>query len=190
MKSHQQINEQKAYDMWLEGLNSSVKSAVCMVLYVVIKRKWHRDKVIKLFDDIVDMINTPIKVFGKEVDDLYIQDYISEKYPEIDFSRIKVNAASKDESRRRSKEHDRTQQSRKELKAKEPKLIIYITPKGDEKLDVDLDSKIIGYDDAMNGIVMAFLKVMKECTGRTDDDTARKIFDNALKNDLKREWNK
>ena len=48
MKSHQQINEQKAYDMWLEGLNSSVKSVVCMVLYVVIKRKWHRDKVIKL----------------------------------------------------------------------------------------------------------------------------------------------
>lgn len=108
MKAHRQINEQKAYDMWLEGLNSSVKSVICMVLYVVIKRKWHRDKVIKLFDDIVDMINTPIKVFGKEVDDLYIQDYISKNYPEIDFSRIKVNAASKDESRRRNKEYNKS----------------------------------------------------------------------------------
>ena len=108
MKSHRQINEQKAYDMWLEGLNSSVKSVVSMVLYIVIQRKWHRYNVIALFDDIVETINTPIKVFGKEVDDLYIQDYISENYPEIDFSRIKVNAASKDESRRRNKEYNRS----------------------------------------------------------------------------------
>lgn len=190
MKSHKRIDEQQAYDMWLECLDSAIKSVVSMVLYIVIQRKWHRDKVVELFDDIVETINTPIKVFGKEVDDLYIQDYISKNYPEIDFSRIKVNAASKDESRRRNKEYNRTQQSRKELKAKEPKLIIYIAPKGDGKLNVDLDSRIIGFDDAMNGIVMAFLKIMKECTGRTDDDTARKIFDNALKNDLKGEWDK
>ena len=61
-----------------------------------------------VFDDIVDMINTPIRVFGKEVDDLYIQDYISKNYPEIDFSRIKINAASKDESRRRNKEYNKS----------------------------------------------------------------------------------
>ena len=75
MKSHKRIDEQQAYDMWLECLNSAIKSVVSMVLYIVIQRKWHRYNVIALFDDIVETINTPIKVFGKEVDDLYIQDY-------------------------------------------------------------------------------------------------------------------
>ena len=107
VKAHRRIEEQQAYDMWLENLNNTITSTVAMVLYVVIQRGWHRDKVIKLFDDIVATLSTPIKVFGKEVDDLYIQDYISKKYPEIDFSRIKVTPASKDENRRRNKQRDR-----------------------------------------------------------------------------------
>lgn len=107
MKAHRHIEEQQVYDMWLANLNNTITSTVAMVLYVVIQRGWHRDKVIKLFDDIVATLSTPIKVFGKEVDDLYIQDYISKKYPEIDFSRIKVTPASKDENRRRNKQRDR-----------------------------------------------------------------------------------
>lgn len=104
MKSHRQIDSRKAYDMWLTNLNDTVRSAVAIVLFVVIQRGWHRDRVVKLFNDIASAINTPINVFGKEVDDLYVQDYISKRYPEIDFSKINVNAASRIESQKRNKE--------------------------------------------------------------------------------------
>lgn len=104
MKSHRQIDSRKAYDMWLTNLNDTMRSAVAIVLFVVIQRRWHRDRVVKLFNDIASAINTPINVFGKEVDDLYVQDYISKRYPEIDLSKINVNAASRIESQKRNKE--------------------------------------------------------------------------------------
>ena len=106
MKSHQRITEQQAYDLWVESFNSTFQTVLSIVLYVVIKRGWHRDAVVKLFNDVIDAVNTPIKVFGKELDDLYVQEYIMKNYPEIDFSKAKINLASKETTRRRNKEHN------------------------------------------------------------------------------------
>jgi len=107
VKAHQRIDEQTAHNIWVTSVESSFKSAICIVIYTVIKRKWHRDKVIQLFNDIVDTINTPVKVFGREVDDLHIQSYIESNYPEIDFSKIKFNLSSHKESKQRNKEYGR-----------------------------------------------------------------------------------
>ncbi len=114
MKSHQQITEQQAYDIWIESFNSTFQTVLSIVLYVLIRRGWHREALVKLFNDVIDAVNTPIEVFGKEVDDLYIQEYISKNYPEIDFSKAKFNLAPLTTTRRRNKEHSNhiTQQSK------------------------------------------------------------------------------
>jgi len=105
MKSHMQITERQIYDIWTQSADETTRSAVLVILYTLIQRGWHRDRLIKLFEDIVTAFTQPLNIFGKEVDDLYVEMYLKKYYPEIDLKRIRVRKASLEESRRRHKEN-------------------------------------------------------------------------------------
>ena len=64
----------------------STKAAIAEVLLVLHERKWHKENIQKLFEDMVCLYQRPAP-FGKEVSDQDIINFIEKKY-EIDFNRI------------------------------------------------------------------------------------------------------
>ena len=78
-----------------EGIAVSRKAAdnafpavMAAVLYVLYKyRKWHKEDCVKLYNEVCDLLAMP-PIFGKPLDDLEIEQYLTEKLG-IDWDKIR-----------------------------------------------------------------------------------------------------
>lgn len=76
------------------------RAVLGVVLYVLHLRKWHKDKIIKFFNDVVSIINMP-PAFGKYANDKEIRAFIETKYG-IDFSKVHLNIESESGQKQKS----------------------------------------------------------------------------------------
>lgn len=98
--------KEKAYDNWRESANDLLASGIAIVLRILELRGWHKDRLVKLFNEYVYAVSTPFEVLGREVDDKHIIESLTEKYG-IDFGRIQVNCADFEAGQKRAAEHNR-----------------------------------------------------------------------------------
>ena len=72
-----------------EAAKDAAKSVIGAVLMVCHLRKWHKERIIKLFDDILAVMDMP-EICGKTMTDYDVQQFITKKYG-IDFDRVHIN---------------------------------------------------------------------------------------------------
>lgn len=104
MKAHRRADEVYRYNVWKECSEDIAKSMILAVLFIADRRKWHKDKVMKLYEDIIDLLENPIMIFGKQVSSIDMEAYIVKKYS-IDLSRVKLDLASMGSGRKKEKEY-------------------------------------------------------------------------------------
>lgn len=104
MKAHRRADEVYRYNVWKECSEDIAKSMILAVLFIADRRKWHKDKVLKLYEDIIDLLENPIMIFGKQVSSIDMEAYIVKKYG-IDLSRVKLDLASMGSGRKKEKEY-------------------------------------------------------------------------------------
>lgn len=76
MKAHRRADEVYRYNVWKECSEDIAKSMILAVLFIADRRKWHKDKVMKLYEDIIDLLENPIMIFGKQVSSIDMEAYI------------------------------------------------------------------------------------------------------------------
>lgn len=103
MKAHRRADEVYRYNVWKECSEDIAKSMILAVLFIADRRKW-QDKVMKLYEDIIDLLENPIMIFGKQVSSIDMEAYIVKKYG-IDLSRVKLDLASMGSGRKKEKEY-------------------------------------------------------------------------------------
>ena len=104
MKAHRRADEVYRYNVWKECSEDIAKSMILAVLFIADRRKWHKDKVLTLYEDIIDLLENPIMIFGKQVSSIDMEAYIVKKYG-IDLSRVKLDLASMGSGRKKEKEY-------------------------------------------------------------------------------------
>lgn len=104
MKAHRRADEVYKYNVWKECSEDIAKSMILAVLFIVDRRKWHKDKVLKLYEDIIDLLENPIMIFGRQVSSIDMEAYIVKKYG-IDLSRVKLDLAPMGSGRKKEKEY-------------------------------------------------------------------------------------
>lgn len=104
MKAHRRADEVYRYNVWKECSEDIAKSMILAVLFIADRRKWHKDKVMKLYEDIIDLLENPIMIFGKQVSSIDMEAYIVKKYG-IDLSRVKLDLAPMGSGRKKEKEY-------------------------------------------------------------------------------------
>lgn len=102
MKSHRRADTAEAYNIWVDCSEDIARSIIIFVLYILDKRHWHRENILKLYEDIIALLTTPMRIFGKEVSNLDIEKYIVGKYG-IDLNRVKLNLAPMGSGKRKDK---------------------------------------------------------------------------------------
>lgn len=104
MKAHKRINQLIYFELWQKYTQISTRSAVAMILYMLyVRRKWHKEQIIKLYEDIVELYSIPLVIFGREVNNADVEDYMVKHIPELDFDKLTVNTESYMECVRREK---------------------------------------------------------------------------------------
>lgn len=68
--------------------DNSAKAVVAAVLLILHRRKWHKENIIKFYQDIIGVLEQP-PIFGKYMQDYDMQRFLTEKYG-IDFERVKL----------------------------------------------------------------------------------------------------
>jgi hypothetical protein len=89
MKSHiapRRLSEKEAYQTTQRALECVAPAVVAAVLYVLYKRGWHKDRLCKLYDDIIALFDMPA-VFGQYLDNEQVQDELTRKCG-IDWNRL------------------------------------------------------------------------------------------------------
>lgn len=86
------MDARKGYDIWRTAVDSDMQTAISLVLFILQKRGWHKDRLQKLFEDFVGELSHPIVFFGKETDNEKLEEHI-EKTVGVDLSRVKVRCA-------------------------------------------------------------------------------------------------
>ena len=62
-----------------EAADHAFPAIMAAVLFVLYKhRHWHKDKLVKLYDDVCDLLVMP-SVFGQYLDDRQIEQYLADK---------------------------------------------------------------------------------------------------------------
>jgi len=71
-----------------QAIDNAFPAVMGAVLYVLYKyRHWHKDKCLKLYDDVCALLTMP-PVFGKYLDDRQIEEYLSTQIG-IDWDKIR-----------------------------------------------------------------------------------------------------
>ena len=70
-----------------ECIDNAFPAVMAAVLYVLYKRGWHKDKLIKLYDDVCDLLAMP-PIFGKHLDDREVERFLEDKIG-IDWDKIR-----------------------------------------------------------------------------------------------------
>lgn len=89
MKAHfapKRLSKQEAMQTTQTALECVAPAVVAAVLFTLYKRGWHKDRICKLYDDIICMFSMP-EVFGQRLDDEMIEKYLTEKIG-IDWTRL------------------------------------------------------------------------------------------------------
>lgn len=76
MKAHRRADEVYKYNVWKECSEDIAKSMILAVLFIADRRKWHKENVLKLYEDIIDLLEKPIMIFGKQVSSIDMEAYI------------------------------------------------------------------------------------------------------------------
>lgn len=80
---------QKETDIiYKEIMDRGAASIIAAVLLVLDQRKWHKEKIIKFYEDILYILDFP-QLLGKELHDYDVKKYLTKKYG-IDFSKVNV----------------------------------------------------------------------------------------------------
>lgn len=61
-----------------QAANSAFPAIMAAVLFVLYKRGWHKDRLLKLYDDVCAFLAMP-PVFGKHLDDRQIEDFLEKR---------------------------------------------------------------------------------------------------------------
>lgn len=104
MKAHRRADEVYKYNVWKECSEDIAKSIILAVLFIADRRKWHKENVLKLYEDIIDLLEKPIMIFGRQVSSIDMEAYIVKKYG-IDLSRVKLDLAPMGSGRKKEKEY-------------------------------------------------------------------------------------
>ena len=99
MKSRMKLTREKEYKIFCEQVEFVTRSTVLVILYILYQKGWHKDKIEKLYDEICEFYTSPPIVFGKEINDLYIQEYMT-KHFDMDLEKLKLTIASERESQK------------------------------------------------------------------------------------------
>ena len=67
--------------------DSAFPAIMAAVLFVLYKRGWHKDRLIKLYDDVCALLTMP-SIFGQYLDDRQIEEYLT-KQVGIDWDKIR-----------------------------------------------------------------------------------------------------
>lgn len=70
-----------------QAVDSAFPAVMAAVIFVLYKRGWHKDRLLKLYDDVCAFLAMPA-VFGKHLDDRQIEDYLEKKIG-IDWNKIR-----------------------------------------------------------------------------------------------------
>lgn len=70
-----------------QAADTAFPAVVAAVLYVLYRRGWHKDKLLKLYDDVCAFLTFPV-IFGKELSNEDVQEYL-EKRIGIDWNKIR-----------------------------------------------------------------------------------------------------
>lgn len=70
-----------------EAANSAFPAIMAAVIFVLYKRGWHKDRLLKLYDDVCAFLAMP-SILGKHFDDKQVEDYLEKKIG-INWNKIK-----------------------------------------------------------------------------------------------------
>ena len=81
-----------------QAADSAFPAVMAAVLYVLYKRGWHKDRLLKLYDDVCVFLALPPLLYGKVFNDIEIEKYLEDALG-IDWSKIRksIQIAGKDD---------------------------------------------------------------------------------------------
>lgn len=69
-------------------VDAAFPAVMAAVLYVLHLRRWHKDRIVKLYDDVCALLAVPIGLRGRYLDDRQTEEYLSRQYG-IDWDKIR-----------------------------------------------------------------------------------------------------
>ena len=82
------LRQKECNEIYGQAANDAAKSIISAVLYICHLRRWHKDRIIKLYEDILSIFDMP-QILGRTMTDYEMIQFISGKYG-IDFDRINI----------------------------------------------------------------------------------------------------
>lgn len=86
-KSIKRLTAKECNAVSREAANNAFPAIMAAVLLVLYKRGWHKDRLLKLYDDVCDLLVMP-PVFGKNFDDREIEKFLADKLG-IDWNKMR-----------------------------------------------------------------------------------------------------
>lgn len=86
-KSIKRLTAKECNAVSREAANSAFPAVMAAVIFVLYKRGWHKDRLLKLYDDVCAFLAMGT-IFGKCFDDEQVKSYLVKKIG-IDWSKIK-----------------------------------------------------------------------------------------------------
>lgn len=81
------LTSKECLNLSKQATDNAFPAIMAAVLFVLYKRGWHKDKCVKLYDDVCALLSMP-PVFGKHLDDRQIEAYLEDKLG-IDWNKIR-----------------------------------------------------------------------------------------------------
>lgn len=75
-------------DLSRQMVDAAFPAVMAAVLYVLHLRRWHKDRIVKLYDDVCALLAVPIGLRGKCLDDRQVEEYLARVYG-IDWDKIR-----------------------------------------------------------------------------------------------------
>ena len=86
-KSIKRLSAKECNAISQEAADSAFPAIMAAVIFVLYKRGWHKDKLLKLYDDVCAFLAMP-SILGKHIDDRQVEKYLEDKIG-IDWSKIR-----------------------------------------------------------------------------------------------------
>lgn len=76
---NKRLSKAEAKAFTRQAVDDILPQTAAGVLYILDRRGWHRDRIMKLYSDLVALYRTP-PIFGRSLDGDDVRDYITAKY--------------------------------------------------------------------------------------------------------------
>ena len=97
MKSHYgppRLSQKEAEAVYRFVADDVTCNAIAAVLTVLHMRKWHKDQISKLYDDVIGILDQP-PILGKNLMSEDVKEFLTKKYG-IDWSRVHIRLESEE----------------------------------------------------------------------------------------------